>query len=111
MYRRSGADTLRTETAGRPDSSDTNASHRPFGEMRASRSTNDSRSSGRAGACGSNGTAHTSPPDTLTTRKPSGDQSVGSQYGRGHGSVCTGPTPSELETFSVGAALVPDRYA
>ena len=63
----------------------------------------------RAGALESNRTAHTSPPDTLTTRKPPGDQSVVSQWGRGQGSVCTGPTPSALETFSVGAALVPER--
>lgn len=73
------ADTLRTETTGRPDSCDTNASRRPFAEMRASRSMNDSFSNGRAGALESIGTAHASPPDTLTTRKPSADRSVGSQ--------------------------------
>jgi hypothetical protein len=55
--------------------------------MRVSRSLNGSFSSGRAGEFGSTGTPHTSPPDVLTTSKPSGDQSVGSQYGRGHGIV------------------------
>jgi hypothetical protein len=79
-----GIDKLRTETSGLPDSSDTYASQRPSGENRASRSTNASASSGCAAPAPSVETVQMSTPRlsrTLTMRvRPSGDQSVGSQF-------------------------------
>ena len=48
----------------------------------------------------------------LTMReRPSGDQSVGSQYAPGHGSSCATPVPSAAAMLNRRSFKVPDPYA
>ena len=70
-----------------------------------------------ADAPGSSDTLHTSPVPLVVRRvltmreRPSGDQSVGSQYAPGHGSSCATPVPSAAAMLNRRSFIVAEEYA